>query len=72
MREWREWIDSGEDWRPDVPGLPSYRQLRLIIGQERQHTQILRRLLHSRIDEFLAKAIDPTYLLELRERGLLD
>lgn len=72
MDEWREWHDSGKDWRPDVYAMPSYRELRQMLGEEKQRTAMLRRLLNRRIEEFLAKAVDPGYLLELRERGLVD
>lgn len=70
--EWREWHDSGEDWRPDVYGMPSYRELRQMLGEEKQRTSMLRRIVVRQVDEFLARAVDPGYILELRERGLVD
>lgn len=68
---WREWHDSGEDWRPDVFGMPSYRELRSMLGEEKQRVQFLRRILLGRIDRAIAESIDPGYRLELEERGLL-
>lgn len=71
-RDERRWFESGEDWRP-IPTMASYRELRALLGLEKQRSQALRRLLLYRIDQYLdeMRTLDEGYRIELEERGFV-
>lgn len=73
MADARRWHESGEDWRPEVPGMPSYREVRRMLALEKQRSQALRRLVVRRIDQYLdeMRTLDDGYRIELEERGML-